>query len=173
MTGSYRYVGPPEFAEIGPEPPRRVRIAGAEDVRRWVRETVQSLDAANRVVATFVIDTEGALWLADRRSEHVQCARGQKVLAAGEMMFRLEGSEVQVVEDTNQSTGYCPEPESWPAVAAALKAAGFRAPGGFTTEFLFRRCPDCGTLSLVKEGWFECAACGGPLPLAWNCDALA
>src|SRR5437870_3719122 len=34
------------------------------------------------------------------------------------MFFLVEGDAVAAAEVTNQSTGYCPEPESWPAVSA-------------------------------------------------------
>lgn len=171
MPAGYRYIGPPELAEISLEPPARVRVDSAQDVTRWLGESRQTLDADHSVVATFVIDMDGQLWIADRHSEHVQCARGQRVLSAGEMTFGLHRGKVEVVEVTNQSTGYCPEPESWPAVAAALEGAGLRGPDGFTSEFLFRRCPECGMISLVKDGCFECAGCANPLPHAWNCDA--
>jgi hypothetical protein len=73
---------------------------------------------------------------------------------------------------TNQSTGYCPEPESWPAVAAALDRIPLPHPGGFTPSFIFRRCPACVQLNVVKEGDFTCAVCGADLPLRWNLDAL-
>ena len=42
------------------------------------------------------------------------------VLGAGEMTFVQAGADWRVAEVTNQSTGFCPDPDSWPAVAAAL-----------------------------------------------------
>ncbi|WP_211240655.1 hypothetical protein [Hamadaea tsunoensis] len=69
---------------------------------------------------------------------------------------------------SNQSTGYCPEPASWPAVAAACERAGLAHPGGFTAAFEFRRCPDCGQVNIVKGDDFVCAACDGDLPWEWN-----
>jgi hypothetical protein len=169
MQRSYWYVGSPDLAVVNETPPARASIYSSEDVRRWLQETGQSLGAGREVTATFVIDLDGRLWIADRHSEHVQCARGGRVLSAGEMTFRVEPGGVAVAAVSNQSTGYCPEPESWPAVAAALDAAGLDRPEGFTTEFVFRRCPGCGIRNVVKEGWYECGACGAPLPQAWNC----
>ncbi|BDA71358.1 hypothetical protein CAL7716_055240 [Calothrix sp. PCC 7716] len=58
---------------------------------------------------TVIIDVDEQLWIADRHSEHVQCARGQRVLSAGEITFTLASSNVLVSEVSNQSTGYCPE----------------------------------------------------------------
>jgi hypothetical protein len=69
---------------------------------------------------------------------------------------------------SNQSTGYCPEPASWPAVARALDAAGIAHPGRFTVAVIFRRCDACGERNLVKDDWFECAICGAPLASEWN-----
>ena len=106
-------------------------MSGPADVETWKED-------ARSAVATFVIDADGRRWIADRHSEHVQCARGGDVLSAGEMTFSLKGGAVAVVGVSNQSTGYRPEPESWPAVAAALDQAGLAHPGGFTAPFEFR-----------------------------------
>jgi hypothetical protein len=69
---------------------------------------------------------------------------------------------------TNQSTGYCPEPESWPAVATALDRIGVAHPGRFTQEIVFRRCTACGERNVVKDGWYVCGSCGADLPADWN-----
>jgi hypothetical protein len=110
------------------------------------------------------------LRVAPRRSEHVACAGGRPVLSAGEITFALAGRSVGVAEVSNQSTGYCPEPESWPAVEAALRRAGLEPPDGFSPACVFRRCEECGTVCLVKGGAFECAACGAGLPSKYNCQ---
>jgi hypothetical protein len=55
-----------------------------------------------------------------RRSEHVVCAGGGLVRAAGELRFELRHGSVVVAEASNQSTGYCPEPQSWTARAARI-----------------------------------------------------
>ncbi len=162
----YRYVGPKRIADrIRPEP-AGVPIRSPEDVRAWVRSTAQEL-SAGCVTATFVVDAVGVLLVADRRSEHVACAGGQPVRSAGEITFAV-GRAVGVVAVSNQSTGYCPEPESWPAVAATLVAAGLEPPAGFALACEFRRCVGCGSLTLVKGGVFECGVCGAELPAAYN-----
>ncbi len=120
------------------------------------------------IAATFVVDDQCMLLVADRRSEHVACAGGRPVLSAGEMFFRLANSGVEVVEVTNQSTGFCPEPESWPAAAFALERADLPHPAGFTQAFVFRRCPVCKERNVVKDGWFFCSLCGTDLPADWN-----
>ena len=88
--------------------------------------------------------------------------------SAGEMFFLLTAAGVQVAEVSNQSTGFCPEPESWPAVAVALDRLGVPHPGRFTTEVLFRRCEQCGERNVVRDGWFVCGVCGADLPERWN-----
>jgi hypothetical protein len=114
------------------------------------------------VVVTFIIDPSGQLWINDRRSEHVLCAGGGDVLSAGEMTFSLR-PKLEVVEVSNQSTGYCPEPDSWPAVENVLTRLGIPHPKDFTLICIFRRCEACHTLNLVKDDWFECAVCQSPL----------
>jgi hypothetical protein len=79
---------------------------------------------------TFVVDEQGSLLVADRRSEHVACSGGRPVLSAGEMFFSVSDVGIEVVGVSNQSTGFCPEPESWPAIAAALDRIDIPQPGG-------------------------------------------
>jgi hypothetical protein len=155
----YRYVGPPEILARAAASSRGTRIQSASGLEVWSLQKVKGL-----VGVTFVVDEHGSLLIADRRSEHVACASGRPVLSAGEMFVRCG----EVVEISNQSTGYCPEPESWPAVAAALDRAGIAHPGRFTHEVIFRRCTSCGERSIVKDGWFVCGICGGDLPAVWN-----
>jgi hypothetical protein len=161
----YRYVGP---ADVRPATLSRRghRIASVDDLAAWL-ESPQP-PAAPLEPYTFVIDIAGDLRVADRHSEHVACAGGGPVLSAGEMTFGRQGRHWAVAAVSNQSTGYCPEPSSWSAVAAACEQAGLTHPGRFTTEFEFRRCPDCDQINLVKDADFSCAACGGDLPPHWN-----
>ena len=166
----YRYVGPQRIAEDAPTEPAGVPIRTAADVIDWIGKNNQRLDAERGVTATFVVDEGGVLRIADRHSEHVRCAGRRPVLSAGEITFEVRGGSVAVASVSNQSTGYCPEPESWPAVAAALSAAGFTPPDGFALACVFRLCPKCGHKNLVKEGVFECGLCGADLPAEYNCQ---
>ncbi|WP_433247164.1 hypothetical protein [Actinomadura nitritigenes] len=109
---------------------------------------------------TYVVDLEGTLRIAPRRSEHVACAGGRPVLAAGEIAFERMHGEWRVTEVSNQSTGYCPDPASWPEVAEALDRAGIARPDGFTATFVFRHCPGCGELNVVKDEDYVCVFCG-------------
>lgn len=170
MRSLYRYIGPKKIAERAGAAPAGVRIASPDDVRHWVRQTGQHADAAGNVVVTF-IDEEGWLRIADRHSEHVACAGGKPVRSAGEMAFVIHKNEVSVTWVTNQSTGYCPEPHSWPAVQAALAQADLAAPDGFSQAFDYRRCPQCGSINIVKHRVFECG-CSTSLPEEWNLDQI-
>src|SRR5688572_23433490 len=106
MMRRYTYVGPAE-----------IQRAVADNPAGTVVRSVADLVLGEPV--TYVVGVDGLLRIAHRRSEHVACAGGGDVLAAGELTATRAG----VVEVSNQSTGYCPEPESWPAVARALEAA--------------------------------------------------
>ncbi|MFD7098445.1 hypothetical protein [Streptomyces xanthophaeus] len=86
------------------------------------------------------------------------------------MGLRREAGRWVVDEVSNQSTGYCPDVASWPAVADALDSAGIGHPGGFTHEVVFRRCPGCGQVNIVREQHFFCVFCDGALPREWNVD---
>ena len=165
-TQLFQYVGPKHIAKrILPELVG-VPIRAPDDVRAWAQATDQKLSASG-VIATFVVDAFGVLRIADRHSEHVVCAGGHPVRSAGEVTFAI-GGVVEVIAISNQSTGYCPTPESWSAVAEALAQAGLIAPDRFSLACVFRRCTGCGNLNLVKDGIFECVNCGEELPTTYN-----
>jgi len=171
MRTIYPYVGPQQLlARLTPSS-TGIRIDSREDVRRWLRQTAQAANAAGEVTVTFVIDEAGCLRIADRHSEHVACAGGRPVRSAGEMTFANGPQGLRVVWVTNQSTGYCPEPASWPAVQAALTRAGLEAPADFSQAFPFRRCPCCCSINIIKDDVFECGVCAAVLPEKWNLAA--
>ena len=156
----YRYVGPQEIREAAAGDAPGTLIRDARDLEPF----------ATGEPLTYVVGVDGILRVASRRSEHVACAGSGEVLAAGEITAELAGKkrECRVVEVSNQSTGFCPAPESWDAIASALDAAKIPRPDAFTFVAVFRRCPKCGERNLVKDGIFECALCGGELPAEWN-----
>jgi hypothetical protein len=164
MPRLYEYVGPEEIRRRAFTAPAGVRTASPLDLENWARQTGQRPNREGLIAATFVVDEQGNLCVADRGSEHIACSGSRAVLSAGELFFLAS----EVVEVSNQSTGFCPEPESWPVVAAALDRAGLHHPGRFTREVVFRRCPACGQRNIVKDGWFVCGVCGVMLPREWN-----
>ncbi|HET9960254.1 MAG TPA: hypothetical protein VFQ61_37445 [Polyangiaceae bacterium] len=160
---SFGYVGPAEIRARAVEGNGGTPADSQEAVLTWLRDNFTP-DAG---WATFVVDLSGTLLVAPRRTEHVACAAGNRVLAAGELRFARDGA---VAEITNNSTGYCPAEDCWPAVDAALKRAGLVGPSSFTFVARFRRCPRCLERNLIKDDWYYCAFCDSALPLAWNFD---
>lgn len=160
----YGYVGPPELrSTVRPDSEGRI-IRSAADLDAWLsgREAAETSEPFTCVVAL-----DGLLRLAPRRSEHVACAGGADVPAAGETGF-ARAADGWVHEVTNHSTGYCPDLDSWRAVGRALDRAGVEHPGRFTHEVVFRRCEECGERSIVREADFVCVFCGDELPVEWN-----
>jgi hypothetical protein len=166
----YQYVGPKHIAQRVAGVPEGALILSVADVTRWISETHQKADADGMIVATFVIDDGGSLRIADRRSEHVACSGGKPVRSAGEITFELAERRLRIAAITNQSTGYCPEPHSWKAVAAVLNAAklDYQGPDRFEPAFEFRRCVSCASTNLVKNKEFRCSVCDARLPNCWN-----
>jgi hypothetical protein len=160
----YRYVGPAEVRDRAASIDAAV-VDTPEVLAAWLTGRERG-DPAEPF--TFVVALDGMLRLAPRRSEHVALAGGWDVLAAGEISFTRTGSGWQVVEVTNHSTGYCPDPGSWPAVERALDRVGADHPDGFTYRVIFRRCPTCGERNVVREHDFTCALCDSALPRLWN-----
>ncbi|MEU4032705.1 hypothetical protein [Streptomyces collinus] len=164
---SYRYVGPVELKAAVRPGSGGCPIGSADEFESWVAERSP---AELGDPFTFVVDLDGVLRLAPRRSEHVACAGGEAVLGAGEISFTCEAGRWGVDDVSNQSTGYCPDVSSWAAVAQALDRAGLSRPPGFTHEVVFRRCPGCQQHNIVREGDFFCVFCGSDLPEVWNVD---
>ncbi len=164
----YQYVGPEEIrVQIWSQGSGRP-VTSPADLADWLARQ----DGSERgEPMTFVIDESTTLRLAPRRSEHVVCAGGAPVLSAGEITFEPSGDGWRVSEISNQSAGYCPEPDSYAAVQVALDNAGLDHPGSFTVPIVFRRCVHCGQLNIVKDDHYACAMCDEPLPAAWNADA--
>jgi hypothetical protein len=168
MRRIYRYVGSVEIAQAVVGIPPGFLIHNHSDVATWFNTTNQKIGRDGLVVATFIITLEGKLCIADRHSEHVVCAAGNPILSAGELTLELSNQTFSVSSVTNQSTGYCPEPESWQVVAIALKNTGLNIPNGFNPVFQFRRCPNCNAINVIKENILECAICEAELPEFWN-----
>jgi len=168
MNRTYVYVGLQSNLDRLPAHSARIEMSSSKYVLRWIKETNQPYEYDNVVVATFIVDINGKMWINDRRSEHVLCAHGENVLSAGEITFEISTDEIEVVEITNQSTGYCPEPKSWWAVERALEQTGISFPSDFTTRFIFRRCAKCGTKNIVKDNWYVCGVCQAVLSAVWN-----
>ncbi len=161
MTPLFQYVGPDSIRVAAQSSPAGYRIESGTALATWWRD---HRDDEHGWV-TYTIAANGDLSIAPRRSEHVACAGGGPVRAAGEMRFSRDGD---VLEVTNTSTGFCPAEDCWPAVQSALDAAGLRHPSGFTFVAVFRRCPKCSARNLVKDEWFVCELCNADLPRTWN-----
>ncbi|BBM83424.1 hypothetical protein [Candidatus Uabimicrobium amorphum] len=155
----YHYVGPIDILRDKTSC-ERVKVTCYEDVVVW------SQDHTNERIFTFVIDDKKNLWIADRHCEHVACARGKAIFAAGEITFSLHKAQVLFI--TNQSTGYCPEPESWEVVKDVLAAIAIDYPPYFNQVCIFRRCTKCMQINIVKDHIYECAVCESPLDTKWN-----
>ncbi|AFY53022.1 hypothetical protein Riv7116_0419 [Rivularia sp. PCC 7116] len=166
----YKYVGAEEIRETTAHLPPGSRILSTNDIDDWIRETKQQVDASGLIAATFVVDCEGYLIIADRHSEHIACAGGKRVLSAGEIFFQKFKNDLEIAEITNQSTGFCPEPESWQHVANALNLIKIPYPSSFNVEFIFRRCFACSQINIVKDNIFICSVCKVKLPQKWNFD---
>ena len=159
---TFCYVGPDSIREQVAGQPGGLEIATQTDLKRWAEsDAVQAEDGW----CTYVVSAEGCLLVASRRTEHVACAEGKSVRCAGELRATTKG---EVVEISNNSTGYCPAEDTWDSVRSALDEAIIEHPGGFTFTAVFRKCEACGARNLVKDGWLECAMCGAQLPEAWN-----
>ncbi len=164
----YSYVGPIAIRDAVAAAPRGTRVNSQTDIRAYVRR-YEPTPVPDPLPLTYVVDLDGDLLIAPRQSEHVACAGGAPVLAAGELFLSPAGPTAwEVIEVSNLSTGYCPEPDCWAHVASALQRAGLDPPISFSWAVTFRRCPQCKERNVVKDAWFVCDVCGADLPSEWN-----
>ena len=160
------YVGPADIKAMVAESPAGTALTDLDALARWY--ATQAPDERDEPF-TYVVGLDGVLRVAPRRSEHVACAGGASVLAAGEIAFACQAAgRWSVASVSNQSTGYCPDVTCWTSVAAALDLLGVDRPDGFTTEIVFRRCPACGEINVVRDGDLVCVFCDADLPAEWN-----
>jgi len=164
MARLYEYVGPLEIVARFKGRQDGLAIRSQHDAKMWL----QSHAGGDSATVTYVIDESGNLLIADRRSEHVACSGGGPVRGAGEMTLAIRENGVVAHDISNQSTGYCPEPDSWQAVLSALKRAGIAAPDRLERTYIFRRCESCGSTNIIKDDIFRCAVCEAQLPHNWN-----
>jgi hypothetical protein len=115
----YRYVGPTQLLELAGDGVAGRRVSSVRELEAWITDSEESSAQNGLTAATYVVDRQGQLLLAARGSEHVVCAGGHPVLAAGEMFF----DGLDLVEVTNQSTGYCPVASPRRSCSAAAPAA--------------------------------------------------
>lgn len=165
MSRLYPYVGPSDIRARARQTPPGTVIDSQKTLTHWMHNSRQVPDRKGLFAVTYVVDEHGQFRVADRGSEHVACAAGQPVRAAGEMFLEKSQDGWEVVEVSNHSTGYCPDPECWPEVARALEALGIPHPGAFTRALIFRECGTCGQWNVVKDGWFVCGMCEADLPV--------
>lgn len=168
---TYEYVGPPEIWDEA-SGATGVCIDSINDLESFLA----ARDSAERNEPfTYTVNRYGRMTLAPRRSEHVACAGGHSVLAAGEIGFaRSSGDCCWLAEYiSNQSVGYCPGLESWAVVARSLNRAEIGHGAFFTNPIIFRNCPHCESWNVVKEEFFVCSLCDSDLPVILPGERLA
>jgi hypothetical protein len=164
----YDYVGPASIRAAANFDAPRHAVTDSAGILAWASASLDLSTRDRQMTFTYVVQPPTQLYLADRRSEHVVCARGLPVLAAGEITFERDGPRLSLVETSNLSTGFCPESTSWPCLSAALVEAGFPAIVAYTCPFEFRFCESCQQTCVIKDDFFECPSCFGSLPRDWN-----
>jgi len=168
MLKTYRYVGWSSIRDNLPKISNRHHVISSDLVKVWLTKTKQPKNPDDTITVTFIVDTDNRLWINDRHSEHVLCADGGEVLSAGEMTFEIIDTQVEIVSVTNQSTGYCPEPDTYSAVRRILSKTNISHPLQLTTAYQFRRCDECETTNIIKDDWFVCGVCDADLNNEWN-----
>jgi hypothetical protein len=165
---SYSYIGPESILFRVSSQYSGVTIHNINDLSKWI--SAKKYDKNEQIIIAYVIDISGKLVVCDRHFEHVQCARSGRVLAAGEIVVQFNNSHPIITGITNQSIGYCPKPESWSAVKQALESIEIEYPDYFTKVCHFRKCENCGEISIIKDDYYICENCNQQLSREWNIE---
>ncbi len=100
MSKVYSYVGAACLNSLENLDAARTLVPFEGDIVAAIRRS-KSPKKTEPIVFTFIVGFNGLLWIADRHSEHVACARGGDVLSAGELTFEVDGGIVIVTDITN------------------------------------------------------------------------
>jgi hypothetical protein len=73
------------------------------------------------------------------------------VLAPGEVLFETDSNAWAVERSATSRPGYLPEPGLLASVATALDRLGLVHPAGFTNPIIFRVCPTCWAINVVRD----------------------
>lgn len=161
----FHYIGNPALIERNAF---RLQVRSEGDLAKWYFRHQFECDCEGLVPATYIVDAAGWLWIAERRSEHVCCAHGEAVQAAGELFIETKKGVGIVARMSNQSTGYCPAVESWNVIHDVLDKLEVSHPLFFDPQCEFRQCESCGIVQLVKDDFYECCVCSNSLPETRN-----
>ncbi len=168
MFQQYHYVGPKKiYDSVSLDIPRQ-KVTNPQDIWSWIEKNEEDFISKNEVTCTYVVDIDFSLWITSRHYEHVACARRAKVLGAGEITFALSQSEIIISYISNQSTGYCPGVESWSVLEWILPRLGIEYPDYYSLALIFRICPRCHQINIIKENLYECAVCDAALERAMS-----
>jgi len=83
---------------------------------------------------TYIIDKNKTLYLGGYIEEHVKVARGQDVLAAGEMQLE-KNKEWEITQINNRSYGYYPAANSYSLIKQVLEKTSIKHPENFTRTY--------------------------------------
>lgn len=126
----YRFIGSRDML-LRAKKGNTIRACGSEIIKYG--ESFEMVDET--YPHTYVILPNGKFYLGDRRTEHVNVARGENVLAAGEVVFWRNYRALQVKYINNRSNGYYPGSESEKHLEDSLKEIVDEPPTRFTEVF--------------------------------------
>lgn len=111
----------------------RILINSAQDLDRNF-DVLEKHSKENRP-QTYIVDECGKLAIGGSLDEHVDVAKGDLVLAAGEITFSKKGNVWKAEYLNNRSNGYYPDGSSFVHVKKALESGGINCGDSFTEVF--------------------------------------
>jgi len=130
---SYTFVWDEDMRKRAEQKEGRVLVADKAVLQKDdVREILEDFAADNRP-QTYVVTLDGKFYIGGNVQEHVEVAKGQDVLAAGEVEFDLDTFDITYIN--NRSNGYYPGATSFRWVKEALAETGIKLLDNFSEIF--------------------------------------
>lgn len=107
-----------------------------EDIERMSAILEEDLKYPHFKPQTYVVTADGTFVLGGYRNEHVEVAKGEAVIAAGEAGLVRNDQGIWVINYlNNRSNGYYPSKTTYHFVRKALEKSGVQFPDEFTEKF--------------------------------------
>ncbi|MBD3259552.1 hypothetical protein GF371_02865 [Candidatus Woesearchaeota archaeon] len=130
---SYTFVWDEETRKKAEQKEGRILVAGKADLqRKEVADILKDFASFHRP-QTYVVALDGKFYIGGNVQEHVEVAKGEDVLTAGEVEFDLETFDVAYIN--NRSNGFYPGKTSFRWIKEALAGTDIRAPEDFSEVF--------------------------------------
>ncbi len=131
----YRFAGPEHLLERALQKPPVHTIGSSADLDALAETIQRNLEESPSKPQTYIVLPDHTLWVGGDIHEHVLVAHGEKVLAAGEVVFIKKENRWTIPSINNRSNGYYPGANTFTHIRRSLCDAQVHMPSDFTHTY--------------------------------------